>query len=95
MQRNGRKSHAKEDRWLGRIRYITSLQAEQALALRLNDVNNTRWAKAELNLYLAEALRSWNALTATWVVTGPRRMCSRTLPRFRCGTRQGTTSTRW
>lgn len=47
--------------------YITSLQAEQALALRLNDVNNTRWAKAELNLYLAETLRSWNALTATWV----------------------------
>ena len=46
--------------------YITSLQAEQALALRLNDVNNTRWAKAELNLMLAEALRSWNALTATW-----------------------------
>ena len=52
---------------MGSFSYITSLQAEQALALRLNDVNNTRWQKAELNLYLAEALRSWNALTATWV----------------------------
>ena len=51
----------------GSYAYITSLQAEQALALRLNDVNNTRWGKAENNLYLAEALRSWNALTATWV----------------------------
>lgn len=51
----------------GSYAYITSLQAEQALALRLNDVNNTRWSKAENNLYLAEALRSWNALTATWV----------------------------
>ena len=51
---------------MGSFSYITSLQAEQALALRLNDVNNTRWAKAELNLMLAEALRSWNALTATW-----------------------------
>ena len=52
---------------MGSFSYITSLQAEQALALRLNDVNNTRWGKAENNLYLAEALRSWNALTATWV----------------------------
>lgn len=52
---------------MGSFSYITSLQAEQALALRLNDVNNTRWGKAENNLMLAEALRSWNALTATWV----------------------------
>ena len=53
---------------MGGFSYITSLQAEQALALRLNDTSNLHWAKAELNLYLAEALREWNALTATWVV---------------------------
>jgi hypothetical protein len=47
--------------------YITSLQAEQALALRLNDTSNIHWAKAELNLYICEALREYNALTATWV----------------------------
>lgn len=51
---------------MGGFSYITSLQAEQALALRLNDTSNTHWAKAELNLYIAEALREWNALTAQW-----------------------------
>ena len=47
--------------------YATSLQAEQALALRLNDVNNTRWSKVENNLYIAEALRFYNCLTQTWI----------------------------
>ncbi len=47
--------------------YATSLQVEQALALRLGDPNNIRWAKAELNLYIAEALRAWNCLTQEWI----------------------------
>ena len=47
--------------------YQTSLQVEQALALRLNDPSNVQWAKAELNLYIAEALREWNCITQAWV----------------------------
>jgi len=47
--------------------YSTSLQAEQSLALRLNDTANVRWSKAELNLYIAEALRFYNCLTQTWI----------------------------
>jgi len=47
--------------------YQTSLQAEQELALRLNDPGNVRWLKTELNLYIAEALRLWNCLTQTWI----------------------------
>lgn len=47
--------------------YLTSLQAEQALALRLNDVANVSWSEAELNLYIAEALRFWNCLTQAWI----------------------------
>lgn len=47
--------------------YTTSLEAEQALALRLNDVANVRWSKAENNLYIAEALRFWNCLTQVWL----------------------------
>jgi hypothetical protein len=46
--------------------YQTSLQVEQALALRLNDTANVFWKKAELNLYIAEALRVWNCLTQPW-----------------------------
>jgi len=49
--------------------YATSLQVEQALALRLNDTANEHWTKAELNLYIAEALREWNCIAqpATWI----------------------------
>lgn len=47
--------------------YQTSLEAEQALALRLNDTANAYWAKTELNLYIAEALRVWNCLTQEWI----------------------------
>lgn len=46
--------------------YQTSLEVEEALALRLNDTANNFWAKAELNLYIAEALRFWNVLTMQW-----------------------------
>lgn len=47
--------------------YQTSLQVEQALALRLNDTANVRWTKEELNLYIAEALRFWNTMTQEWI----------------------------
>lgn len=47
--------------------YITLVQAEQLLANRLYDSTMTFWKKAELKLYLLEALRTWNALTAQWV----------------------------
>jgi hypothetical protein len=47
--------------------YYTSLQAQQALALRLNDVNMVHWTKAEMQAYLWEALREWNCLTQAWI----------------------------
>ncbi len=37
------------------------------LALRLNDTSFVHWTKAEMQLYLAESLRVWNALTQQWV----------------------------
>lgn len=46
---------------------ITSLQANQALAMRLNDPGYIHWTKAELNLYIAEALRFWQVLTQYWL----------------------------
>lgn len=48
--------------------YATWLQCQQELALRLNDTGMVRWTKAELILYLSEALRVWNCLTQQWVV---------------------------
>lgn len=47
----------------------TWLQAQQALALRLNDTAMVHWVKAEIILYLAEALRLWNctAQPGTWI----------------------------
>lgn len=49
--------------------FLTWLQAQEALALRLNDTAMVRWVKAELILYLAEALREWNCLAqpGTWI----------------------------
>lgn len=47
--------------------YITLVQAEQLLANRLYDSTMIFWKKAELKLYLIEALQTWNALTAQWV----------------------------
>ena len=46
--------------------YISFAQAKQALADRLYDSSQTFWSPAELGLYLSEALRVWNALTAFW-----------------------------
>lgn len=42
---------------------ITQAQALTALAGRLGDQANVYWAQAELRLYLAEALRTWQAYT--------------------------------
>lgn len=47
--------------------YLTYVQARQYAALRLSDVANVFWADAEVGLYLLEALRTWNALTAFWI----------------------------
>jgi hypothetical protein len=47
--------------------YLTSLQAQQALALRLNDVAQVHWTKAEVNFYIWEALHLWNCLTQCWI----------------------------
>lgn len=45
---------------------ITRLAARTALAARLADTSYVRWTAAELNRYLAEALRTWNAYTASY-----------------------------
>lgn len=55
---------------------ITYLAARKALALRLNDPNNSFWLDPELGLYIKEALRFYNCLTQVfvqdWTVTlGP------------------------
>lgn len=47
--------------------WSTWLQANQALALRLNDTANVHWTEAENYLYLSEALRLWNCLTQQWI----------------------------
>jgi hypothetical protein len=41
-------------------------QARAQLAGRLYDAGQVFWSPAELNLYLVEALRTWNALTGYW-----------------------------
>lgn len=51
--------------------WITYLQARQALAARLAivwqaDPSSNFWTDAELGIYLAEALRTWNSLTEQW-----------------------------
>lgn len=50
------------------FQYATWLEVQQELALRLNDVNQIRWTKAECIAYLTEALRVWNCLTQQWQV---------------------------
>lgn len=49
--------------------WLTWLQTQQALALRLNDTSMTFWTKNELIAYLSEALRVWNAIAqpGTWI----------------------------
>lgn len=43
--------------------YPSRAQLRTMLALRLSDPNFVHWASAELDLYLDDALRLWNALT--------------------------------
>lgn len=45
---------------------MTFIQMRDALAARLNDTGKVFWTDNELKVYIAEALRTWNALTATW-----------------------------
>lgn len=42
------------------------LQMQIDLSNRLADPGMVRWVKAELQLYIIEALRTWNALTEIW-----------------------------
>jgi hypothetical protein len=46
--------------------YITQAQFLTQLASRLYDPLEQQYSHAEKTLYLADALRTWNALTATW-----------------------------
>lgn len=48
------------------FQWITLSGAQAALAGRLADPNNTFWTQAELTFYIAESLRTWNALTEQW-----------------------------
>lgn len=53
------------------FQWLTYLQARQALAARLAifwqaDPSSNFWSDAELGFWIAEALRTWNALTETW-----------------------------
>lgn len=46
--------------------WITFSQAVSEVALRLGDENMVFWSSEELGLYISEALRLWNCLTAYW-----------------------------
>lgn len=46
--------------------YLTRAQCRQQLANRLYDPTQQFWSQAELNLLIAESLRTWNAITAFW-----------------------------
>jgi hypothetical protein len=46
--------------------YITLSQLRQQIANRLYDPSMVFWSSAELTAYAAEALQTWNALTANW-----------------------------
>lgn len=46
--------------------YITLAAAQQQLANRLYDPTSQFWTLPELQLYLVEALQTWNALTGYW-----------------------------
>lgn len=48
------------------FQWLTALQANQEVSLRLGDTGQVFWTKAEIYAYLNEALRVWNALTAYW-----------------------------
>lgn len=44
--------------------HTTLSSARTALSLRLDDPDHVYWSAAELNLYIVEAIRTWQALTA-------------------------------
>lgn len=46
--------------------WLTALQANQEVSVRLGDPSQIFWTKAEIYQYLYEALRVYNALTAFW-----------------------------
>lgn len=46
--------------------WLTLSEAIAEVSLRLGDENNVFWTQGEIQLYLNEALRCWNALTAYW-----------------------------
>lgn len=49
--------------------WLTLEEAIAEVSLRLGDENNVLWTTNELSLYLFEALRCWNALTAYWAIS--------------------------
>lgn len=51
---------------VGSYGYVSWVQAQSMLASRLYDPQMVKWTPTELGLYLQEALRTWNALTAYW-----------------------------
>lgn len=53
---------------MGAYSWISFPQAQQQLAARLSDEANVKWSLAELQIYIQEALRTWNALTLTWKI---------------------------
>lgn len=47
--------------------WLTALQANQEVSIRLGDSGQVRWTKPEIYQYLYESLRLFNCLTAFWV----------------------------
>jgi hypothetical protein len=52
---------------MAQFTWLTFANAKAALAARLADNGEVFWVDDELGRYLIEGLRTWNALTATWV----------------------------
>src|SRR5215831_5781229 len=50
--------------------YLTLGNARAAIAARLEDPGNTYWTASELNDLIAEAVHTWQALTATYKQRG-------------------------
>lgn len=46
--------------------WLTFGQAKEEVSLRLGDESNVFWTATEIGLYITEALRLWNCLTAYW-----------------------------
>lgn len=47
--------------------WLTFAAARRQLSARLADLQQAQWTDAECGLYIVEALRMWNSLTATWM----------------------------